>query len=75
MIERHGAGEDGDDGEREGKVREAADRAKQILRISEGAQLVFVVTPLLVDRIQNEYRICAISYQTESTGPRTIRLM
>jgi hypothetical protein len=57
LIERHRAGEDRDDGKREGKVREAADRSKQILRISEGAQLVFVLTTLVVDRTQNEYRM------------------
>jgi uncharacterized UPF0146 family protein len=66
LIERHSPGEDGDDRKREGKVREAADRSKQILRISEAAQLVLVLTPLVVDRTQDEYRMRAISYQTAS---------
>src|SRR5439155_20189638 len=48
LIQRHGAGEDGDDRKRKSEVREPADRPEEFLRVTEGAQLARVVTPLEV---------------------------
>ena len=42
-IERHGAGQDGDDRKRNGEVREAAHGAEQLLRVAERVQLLDVV--------------------------------
>ena len=48
LVKRHGAGEDRDDRERDGEVRESAYRAEQLLRIPERVELMRIREALLI---------------------------